>query len=188
VGLVHRSSDQGQSWVRERGAHNDARMAFAFGAGEQAMMVTTRGTFRHSTGALLELGQEPPALGSAGADAATDGNAGAGGSSMGGAAGSASGAAVEQGAAGSANTSTETQSNEGGCGCRTTPTKPASGYGLVAFALAWLVRRRRCSRVTVTLAKNIKNDKDTVSPAEATQVAYSRRQRWIGKRPVATQQ
>jgi len=40
----------------------------------------------------------------------------------------------------------------------------------------------------VTMSKNIKNDKTTVSPDEAKQVAYSRRDRWIGTNPVATQQ
>jgi sphingolipid C9-methyltransferase len=40
----------------------------------------------------------------------------------------------------------------------------------------------------VTMSKNIKNDKTTVSPDEAKQVAYSRRDRWIGQNPVATQQ
>ena len=40
----------------------------------------------------------------------------------------------------------------------------------------------------VTLAKNIKNDKSTVSPEEAASVAYSRRDRWIGKNVVGTQQ
>ena len=40
----------------------------------------------------------------------------------------------------------------------------------------------------VTLAKNIKNDKSTVSPEEARSVAYSRRERWIGPKVVGTQQ
>jgi sphingolipid C9-methyltransferase len=40
----------------------------------------------------------------------------------------------------------------------------------------------------ITLTKNIKNDKSTVSPDEARQVAYSRKRRWIGRNPVATQQ
>jgi cyclopropane fatty-acyl-phospholipid synthase-like methyltransferase len=40
----------------------------------------------------------------------------------------------------------------------------------------------------ITLAKNTKNDKDSVSPEEADQVPYSRQKRWIGKKPVATQQ
>lgn len=40
----------------------------------------------------------------------------------------------------------------------------------------------------ITLAKNIPNDKETVSPEEAGSVAYSRTKRWIGNRPVATQQ
>ena len=40
----------------------------------------------------------------------------------------------------------------------------------------------------VTLAKNTKNDKDSVSSEEADAVPYSRAARWIGKKPVATQQ
>jgi cyclopropane fatty-acyl-phospholipid synthase-like methyltransferase len=40
----------------------------------------------------------------------------------------------------------------------------------------------------VTLTKNTRNDKSTVSPEEADQVPFSRRARWIGKKPIATQQ
>lgn len=40
----------------------------------------------------------------------------------------------------------------------------------------------------ITLTKNIKNDKDTVSVDEAPSVAFSRKARWIGRDPVATQQ
>jgi cyclopropane fatty-acyl-phospholipid synthase-like methyltransferase len=40
----------------------------------------------------------------------------------------------------------------------------------------------------VTMAKNHKNDKDSVSTDEAKSVPYSRQKRWIGKKPVATQQ
>jgi cyclopropane fatty-acyl-phospholipid synthase-like methyltransferase len=40
----------------------------------------------------------------------------------------------------------------------------------------------------ITMSKNIKNDKSTVSPEEAKKVAYSRRDRWIGQKPIATQQ
>jgi cyclopropane fatty-acyl-phospholipid synthase-like methyltransferase len=40
----------------------------------------------------------------------------------------------------------------------------------------------------ITLAKNHKLDKDSVSPDEAAAVPYSRMRRWIGKRPIATQQ
>ena len=40
----------------------------------------------------------------------------------------------------------------------------------------------------ITLAKNIARDKDSVSAAEAETVAYSRKRRWIGPNPVATQQ
>jgi cyclopropane fatty-acyl-phospholipid synthase-like methyltransferase len=40
----------------------------------------------------------------------------------------------------------------------------------------------------ITLTKNIKNDKWTVGPDEARGVPYSRGERWIGTKPVATQQ
>jgi hypothetical protein len=56
--------------------------------------------------------------------------------------------------------------------------------------LAWsiLIGAQGSSTVfMITLAKNIANDKSSVSPDEARSVAYSRRKRWIGKDPVATQ-
>ena len=40
----------------------------------------------------------------------------------------------------------------------------------------------------ITMTKNHKNDKSTVSLDEAKQVPFSRRDRWIGPNPVATQQ
>jgi hypothetical protein len=40
----------------------------------------------------------------------------------------------------------------------------------------------------ITLTKNHKNDKSTVSADEAVGVPFSRQQRWIGNKPVATQQ
>jgi hypothetical protein len=40
----------------------------------------------------------------------------------------------------------------------------------------------------ITMAKNIKNDKSSVSPDEAKQVAYDRSKRWIGPNPISTQQ
>lgn len=40
----------------------------------------------------------------------------------------------------------------------------------------------------ITLTKNIPNDKDTVSEEEASSVAFSRKARWIGRAPIATQQ
>ncbi len=40
----------------------------------------------------------------------------------------------------------------------------------------------------LTLTKNIKNDKATVSPAEAEGVPFSRAQRWIGRNPIGVQQ
>jgi sphingolipid C9-methyltransferase len=56
--------------------------------------------------------------------------------------------------------------------------------------LAWsvLIGAQGSSTVfMITLAKNIKNDKSSVGPDEARGVPYSRKQRWIGKNPVATQ-
>ena len=40
----------------------------------------------------------------------------------------------------------------------------------------------------ITLAKNTKLDKESVSAEEAGAVPYSREKRWIGKKTVATQQ
>jgi len=40
----------------------------------------------------------------------------------------------------------------------------------------------------ITMTKNIKNDKHTVGPEEAKDVAFSRQDRWVGPNPVATQQ
>jgi hypothetical protein len=40
----------------------------------------------------------------------------------------------------------------------------------------------------ITLTKNHKNDKDSVSPEEAGHVPFSRMAYWVGKKPVATQQ
>jgi cyclopropane fatty-acyl-phospholipid synthase-like methyltransferase len=40
----------------------------------------------------------------------------------------------------------------------------------------------------ITLTKNTKNDKSTVSPDHAGEMAFSRTERWIGPDPVATQQ
>ena len=40
----------------------------------------------------------------------------------------------------------------------------------------------------ITLTKNIKNDKHTVSDDEARSVPFSRAERWIGKKTIATQQ
>jgi len=38
------------------------------------------------------------------------------------------------------------------------------------------------------MAKNTKNDKSSVSPDEARSQPYSRIKRWIGPKPVSTQQ
>jgi MYXO-CTERM domain-containing protein len=163
VGLVYRSSDTGATWVRERGAHNDARMAFAFGSVDQRMMVTTRGTFRYSTGAPLDLGTEPPPIGgsSAGGSAGTSGNSSGGnggggqagqgvaGDSGGGASGGTTGnggAGAGGGTGGSPPNADDEPSDDGGCGCRTSPARPASAYGLASLALVWLLRRRRAGQ------------------------------------------
>jgi cyclopropane fatty-acyl-phospholipid synthase-like methyltransferase len=59
------------------------------------------------------------------------------------------------------------------------------------FFLAWsvLIGAQGSSTVfMITMAKNIKNDKASVSPDEAKGVAYDRSERWIGPNPVSTQQ
>jgi len=64
-------------------------------------------------------------------------------------------------------------------------------YRMWMMFLAWsvIIGAQGSSTVfMVTMAKNHKNDKDSVSPEEAAQVPYSRQGRWIGKKPVATQQ
>jgi sphingolipid C9-methyltransferase len=56
--------------------------------------------------------------------------------------------------------------------------------------LAWsvLIGAQGSSTVfMITLAKNLKNDRSSVGPDEARTIAYSRKRRWIGKDPVATQ-
>jgi cyclopropane fatty-acyl-phospholipid synthase-like methyltransferase len=40
----------------------------------------------------------------------------------------------------------------------------------------------------LTMTKNLKNDKATVSPEEAAELPFSRQARWIGPNPIATQQ
>lgn len=57
--------------------------------------------------------------------------------------------------------------------------------------LSWsvIIARQGGSTVfMITLAKNTKNDKYSVSPGEADAQAYSRTHQWIGEKPVATQQ
>jgi cyclopropane fatty-acyl-phospholipid synthase-like methyltransferase len=57
--------------------------------------------------------------------------------------------------------------------------------------LAWseIIAAQGSSTVfMITLAKNTRHDKDSVSPEEAVGVPYSRKGRWIGDAPVATQQ
>jgi cyclopropane fatty-acyl-phospholipid synthase-like methyltransferase len=64
-------------------------------------------------------------------------------------------------------------------------------YRMWMMFLAWsvIVGGQGGSTVfMITMAKNIKTDKSTVSPVEAKDVAYSRQDRWIGPDPVATQQ
>ena len=64
-------------------------------------------------------------------------------------------------------------------------------YRMWMMFLAWsvIVGGQGGSTVfMITMAKNIKTDKSTVSPAEAKDVPYSRQDRWIGPDAVATQQ
>jgi hypothetical protein len=152
VGLVYRSKDHGQTWARERGAHNDTRMEFAGGTGTQAMMVTTRGIFRYSTGALLDLGTPLPPIasgsggttggggaGGRGGAGGTGGAAGTGGSTTG-TGGSASGRGGTGGTAGTAGAG-----KGGGCSCNFEPCPGASlttSLGAL-LALALVAPRRR---------------------------------------------
>ena len=64
-------------------------------------------------------------------------------------------------------------------------------FRMWTFFLAWsaLIAAQGSSTVfMITLTKNIQNDKDSVSEAEAKAVPFSRMRRWVGKKPVATQQ
>jgi cyclopropane fatty-acyl-phospholipid synthase-like methyltransferase len=57
--------------------------------------------------------------------------------------------------------------------------------------LAWsaIIAAQGSSTVfMITLTKNHKNDKDSVSPEEAATVPFSRMAHWVGPKPVATQQ
>ena len=63
-------------------------------------------------------------------------------------------------------------------------------FRLWTFFLGWsaLIAAQGSSTVfMITMAKNIPNDRASVSEEEAEAVAYSRKERWIGKDPVATQ-
>ena len=63
-------------------------------------------------------------------------------------------------------------------------------FRMWSMFLAWsiLIGAQGSSTVfMITLAKNTKNDKSSVGPEEARDVAYSRKQRWISKTPIATQ-
>lgn len=64
-------------------------------------------------------------------------------------------------------------------------------FRMWTFFLAWssLIAAQGSSTVfMITLTKNIQSDKDSVSEAEAGSVPFSRIRRWVGKKPVATQQ
>ena len=64
-------------------------------------------------------------------------------------------------------------------------------YRLWLMFLGWsaMISGQGSSTVfMITLTKNIKNDKSTVSPEEAEEVAFSRARRWIGRKTIATQQ
>jgi cyclopropane fatty-acyl-phospholipid synthase-like methyltransferase len=64
-------------------------------------------------------------------------------------------------------------------------------YRLWLMFLAWSIQiggQGSSALFMITLTKNTKNDKSTVSPEEAKNVPFSRRDRWIGSKPIATQQ
>jgi len=64
-------------------------------------------------------------------------------------------------------------------------------YRMWMMFLAWsvIIAAQGSSTVfMVTMAKNTKNDKSSVSPDEAKSQPYSRIKRWIGPKPVSTQQ
>jgi len=64
-------------------------------------------------------------------------------------------------------------------------------YRLWLIFLAWsvIIGAQGSSTVfMITMAKNTKNDKSSVSPEEAKSLPYSRSERWIGKNPISTQQ
>jgi len=64
-------------------------------------------------------------------------------------------------------------------------------FRMWSMFLAWSVMIGRQGSSTVfmiTLTKNTKNDRSAVSPEAAAEEAFSRTERWIGNRPVATQQ
>ena len=64
-------------------------------------------------------------------------------------------------------------------------------YRMWMIFLAWsvIIAAQGSSTVfMITMTKNIKNDKSSVSPQEAAKVEFSRMDRWVGDDPVATQQ
>lgn len=67
----------------------------------------------------------------------------------------------------------------------------ARWFRLWRMFLAWSVHiggQGSSALLMLTLTKNTKNDRSTVSPEEAPRQAFSRRHRWIGPAPVETQQ
>jgi MYXO-CTERM domain-containing protein len=155
VGPAYRSKDAGQTWTRERGAHSDARMEFVGGKTGEAMMVTTRGILRYSSGALLDTGTPLPPLVGGGA---TGGNAGGGGTSggsggPGGATGTGTGGHAGGGGASGAGTGggpgVQAGGSSGGCGCAISPSPgfvgalQVVGPAVVLGLMLGAVRRRR---------------------------------------------
>ncbi len=64
-------------------------------------------------------------------------------------------------------------------------------FRMWSMFLAWSVligAQGSSALFMLTLTKNTKNDKSTVSPEEAKKVPFSRQDRWIGPAPVGTQQ
>jgi len=64
-------------------------------------------------------------------------------------------------------------------------------FRLWSLFLAWSVQiggQGSSALFMLTLTKNLKNDQSTVAPEDRHQVPFSRRKRWIGPKPIATQQ
>jgi len=64
-------------------------------------------------------------------------------------------------------------------------------FRLWSLFLAWSVQiggQGSSALFMLTLTKNLKNDQSTVAPEDRYQVPFSRRKRWIGPKPIATQQ
>lgn len=154
VGLSYRSKDAGQTWNRERGAHSDAIMEFVGGKTGEAMMVTTRGILRYSSGPSLTLGTPLPPLTGGRATGGNTGGGGAGGAGGLGGAGSGGTVAGHGGSAGGSGGTTGANSGDGsgtksggsrgGCGCDLSgQSGGVSSAVALLVALGLVLRRRR---------------------------------------------